>query len=362
MRKSSGNTISEMPVVLIILSLMAVFPLIDFISLTIGAITTAMFVHQAATAAAVQETFQGALSAIDRESQQFAYSGFARLNKQVAVGGFNGTGVDLRITATDFRSNDIKVYPANTSLPTPPDPLSHVYEYSCTGTYQMGPFVSLASLPFIGDVPGLGKPFVFSYTAHRAIEHTKGLEGAPQQLVGFTPNADGSVGNLGPSNSTTPGTDPMNGDWNFPNIYQLIAAAGQTVVSSNILQVPADKADWTDTGLTVGPNQMLWMDSQATGLWGNAVTGSSGWDKDLDANGSTGEQTAAGGDSALPGQGRFLMAGRLGSNTAFVVGKSLQNYALNQTGPLLLNCNDDSMWRSQDSGIQTVRVIITTKI
>ncbi len=211
-RSRRGTSMAELPPSMFIF-FFALFPLIDMIGLCTGAVTSYLITTQCAVAAAGSINFDAALAASITNSNNLKDSGLGKFAKLAPVGGASGSGVDLYITGTKTADNSLVVYGPNTHA-TPPVVLdgSIVYEYEAIGTYDVGPFLSLAGCPWLGDVPGLGKPMRLRFSATRNVEHPEGIigEGAIAYMgSGSNPGqTDHSAGTLSTPAGTTPNPNP----------------------------------------------------------------------------------------------------------------------------------------------------------
>lgn len=180
-KRASGRTqtgkalTAEFAVALTVFILIITFPLINLIGFGMAAGTQYILTVQCASDAGASTSFNDALSAMDREAINFAASGFGKFAGLHPVGGHNGTGTDLYLIETNLTGNSVLSFGPNTGGPTSIDPNNNVYEYQVRSTFDVGPFLSMSSVPFIGDVPGIGKPARLSFAAHRNCEFTEGL-------------------------------------------------------------------------------------------------------------------------------------------------------------------------------------------
>jgi hypothetical protein len=241
---------------------------------------------------------------------------------------------------------------------------TYVYECSVKVTCQFQPFVNLAGVPFIGSVPGIGKPYRLEFRASRAAEFPDGLEG-----TGGTMGNTGSVSTFDttPSPNTIPASElgSSGSGWNYPNIYAMIAAAGQTVVTSEVIAVPANLPvppqplanEWTSTSVTVAPGQKCWIDLRADGLWTTSIV-----QPFTNANGTNSYSFSipSGNPPDINAQPASLI-GKVGNSAPFVVGTDLLNYAPGATGPVSLIMDDYAGWAgyTDNIGYQFVRIIVT---
>jgi hypothetical protein len=156
--------------------------------------------------------------------------------------------------------------------------------------------------------------------------------------------------------------------WNYPNIYTLIASAGESVVSNEVVEVDAmqpipPKAIidcYTPTGVTLQSGQNFWIDSRADGMW-HFDSGGTAYNANGDPNspGGTGPPNVV---EPLPSAPGDALIGMIGNNTPFVVGVDMLNHASNgQNGSFGLIINDDNFDTgfTDNVGMQTVRVIVT---
>jgi hypothetical protein len=369
-RTATGSSLTELPLALSILFFFVLFPMIDMVGLATGAATAYLLAHETASTASQQRRYMDALTDIQSIADAFKQSGLGRFAKMVPVGGYGGCGVDLYIDASNYRTAVLKRFGPNAPVPPPIDLTSFVYECTAQVTFEIGPAIDLSFLPVLGSVPGLGKPAVLTYWASRAAEHPIGLEQTSQQG-----NSGGTVPvfNQTPSEPSFAGANQS--DWNFPSIYDQIQAAGQTVVSENVITVQANygpligpkTGGWVNSGITVQSGQKVWLDSQAVGTWGclrlpgnpaldakgmqpPLLNGKGNYDLDLSAFMLIGY---VGNPPIQPYNGQGL--GRHGDSRFIPSGDLLLNYPINYSGQIYLGCNDN---QASDWGSQTVRVII----
>jgi hypothetical protein len=248
-----------------------------------------------------------------------------------------------------------------------------MYELSVKSVYSASPLVNLAVVPVLGDIPGLGKPMEFVFTANRPVEHPGGWQSTPS-----VSSTGGGVVPF-PRVASNPGSStPSNITWRTPNIFSLIQASGQTVLNVNVLIVQANygpvlgaqSGGWVPTGITVQPGQKVWLDTQAVGMWGNPVLGgnidtANGSVADVNDNTNIDYTLAnmmligyTGNPPILP---YGHQTGAISGDPHFIPsGNTLLNYPINYTGPISLACNDNqAVPGNPNSGAQMVRVIVT---
>lgn len=367
-RHQNGSLLAELPPVLFFLMFLVLLPILDLLSVGTGMATVVLSTNQAASRAASQPTYSSALSAMADEGMRNVNSVFGQFAKLQPVSGFASSGDNLFVVATNFRQGGSTTFGPNTAVPPPVDTASNIYEYSVTSTYNAGPLVNLHFLPYIGDVPGIGKPMCLTFTATRAVEHTDGLDDGAVASSGSSGGGGGGGGGAVSKFNRTlvnsyggaqSGQDSSG--WYWPYIYKNIEAAGQTVVMSTVIIVPATST-WVPSSVNAQPNQTLWIDTKALGLWDAggtfpltdaAGTGLTGWyeqtggvDPGYNMNELMGLQypTVPTTDSYFPGH-------------EFGVGDALLNYPLNQSGQLSFMINDGAL--SDNTGQQMVKIIVT---
>jgi hypothetical protein len=263
-------------------------------------------------------------------SNQFGTSGFARFLNLQPAGGYENCGIDLYVRADNYRNGPSQDFGPNTPPLAPPDPQTYVYEYSTRASYLVSPWISMGGVPFFAKVPGLGKPVILTFNAARAIENTDGLGPVSATATGAGFAQPPSIINQ-PISSIVP--EPAVGSaWNYPQIYQLIEANGQTVVETNVFQVYCDNYIYTDSGVSVTAGEQVWLDTTANGQW-DVWPGCPYGDLTCTADGN-------------PGQGfveqfpSSSMLGRFGNSPPFFVGSKQWNMAPNGSGPLYMGALD----------------------
>ncbi|HEY9787280.1 MAG TPA: hypothetical protein V6D17_17955 [Candidatus Obscuribacterales bacterium] len=364
-RNRTGH-LGEFPLALFVLLFFVSFPAVNLLGLATGAATMYLLAHTSATRAAAQEQYENALSGVKEEAESFLKTGFASFSRLKPCGGFEMCGCDLFVTATNYRTQEVLTFGPNTPVPPPVDASNFIYEYSCRTTCEVGPTVNLSNLPFIGAIPGIGKPVELTCVAHRAVEHPKGLG---ESEAASTSGADKYF----QSRVTAPGQEPQDetqvvaSGWNYPNLYQMIEAAGQVVVASTVLQVPANKGSLTDTTLTVAPGQRLWFDFKADGQWSFEPG------RFTDADGSYGlygnRGTSVQWNSSFPA-GDFTQGSLVGHiitpgeayaspGSFFFVGKDKRDYEPKTSGSVALMMNDSFNSFHDNEGVLTVRIVVT---
>lgn len=356
-RKRARANTNEFVLCLSVFFLLIVVPLIDLLGLASGLATLCLLTHQAVSKASVQNRHSKALSALESEADAITDSGFGRFARLVPIEGYRNCGVDLFVTATNCKDQSTQTSNANQLLSGLIDPSTYVYEYTARSVFDVGPIVSLKAIPMLDQVPGLGRPATVSFSANRVIEHLdaispeRGRKAGRGSKLSLNPDSQSGNGNGGVSNV---------GGWNYPNLYQMIADAGQTVVDEDVLQVFANNPNWTVTDLNVQPGDKIWIDYRADGLW----TRTDGTITDYSVPFFNADGDAKYRPHDFPAAS---MVGRMGNGEAFFLGSRQWNFAPPQYGnlQLIFNCGHLPLGSTANAanytdnrGSMTVRVVI----
>lgn len=215
------------------------FPLVNLIAFGCGASTCYLIAFQTASTASLQKTFMTACNEMVKTARNLETSSLGKFAKLKPVGGLQGCGVDMYVEACDYsNANALTTYGPNAEISSPVDPSTKIYEVRTRVTYDVGPFMNLAGVPFIGQIPMIGTPGRLSFQANRALEHPEGFEGSLNfgssntLLSGLgTPAYNSS--NSAVSQGTLPKGIMSNAvaSWNYP----------QKVNYIGIFKVPADQ-------------------------------------------------------------------------------------------------------------------------
>ena len=317
------------------------FVIIDLIGLSCGAVTVQMIARQAATRVASATGFSDGLANMKQESQNLANSGCGQFARLQAVGGLTGSGVDLYFKVTNIYSGKVSTYGPNQSLPPPVDTQANVYECSVKAIYNVGPLLNLSVIPFVGDVPGLGKPATLTSEWDRAVEKPEAFAGAmvvlpslgkfrsigiDGKLVGG--NGGGGLGNMG--------------GWDYPLKAKFTPEPGQRILAQQQITVDSQYPYWTDTGIDVQDRKRVSFNIFGQGTW--KVGGVK-----INADGIPGVK--------INGMPKGCLKGKIGAGQEFVVGQDLINYNSADLGRLQMMINDDDY--GNNNGVLGVTVILT---
>lgn len=362
-RQHGASGLNEFALVFLVL-MMIVFPLINLCGLACGYATLALATFRGVTRAAAAPNYEASLDGMEEDVSQIATTGLGRFVKLKAAGGFRACGSDLYTVSTSIYNNSSTSFGPNVPPPPPINSTDHVYEFQCRTVFDVGPIVSMASVPLVSSVPGLGKPARLTCAWNASVEHPLGLTKLPLSVL----SGGASALKLGVVGLETPGTlteAGVDSGWNYPNIYQLIHQAGQEVVSEDVLQVFANNGDWTNTNVDILPGQKVWIDLRADGVWNNHPN-TQMYDAD-------GQAIEAGRPFPFPAGALVGNIGRTPlppasdltrsdpGGTPFLVGKYKLNLAPPGTGRLYLIQNDSLEPRDhrKNEGVQNVRIIVT---
>jgi hypothetical protein len=149
--------------------------LINLVALAAGAATAMLETNEAVCSAAVQEGHKNSLDAMYSTCEKFFTMRFAKSTGLTAYNGYAACGMDLYIQITPPCSNPFRQAIPNTPLSSPVDLVDNVYEFVGVNHVSIKPLISLANIPILSGIPGLGKPAFFELTATRMVEHPRGL-------------------------------------------------------------------------------------------------------------------------------------------------------------------------------------------
>lgn len=198
-RSNSGiATLAEFAMTLFVFFLITLFPLINLMGVATGSMTVMLLARQTASRAAISANYDDACDNVEREAMMFVNSGFGKFAKMKPQGGSNGCGTDVYVNRTEILTGQTKTCGPNKRCPGPIECDKYIYEYSTHSKYSIGPFISLAAVPCLSDVPGVGKPVLIQMHYSMAVENPQGLSGN-----GTWSNGTGSGGTT--PGGTTPG-------------------------------------------------------------------------------------------------------------------------------------------------------------
>lgn len=224
---------AEFAVCLLVFLLVTAFPMLDLLGLAAGFATAAFAATQSAHKASMATNYPDAVESALDAAYSVAGGCFGTFAALVPNGGLSNSGVDLYVYATDINSGTVKVFGPNSAVTDKVDPAANIYEYCAKVNYLCGPMINMSSVPFVKDVPGLGKPFELTYSAFRATEYSDGLNGigtaapllggkgpftisyTPQTATATTGSVASSTGTSGSPSSSGSGSSGEGG-WGPP--------------------------------------------------------------------------------------------------------------------------------------------------
>lgn len=353
LRAHRGSYLLEFgPSLLVVILVM--FPLIDLMGLLCGAAGVQFLAYRACCAASVQQRFQDSLSSMQAQSADICNSGLGTFSRLKPVAGYGNSGSDLLLMVTDIFTSQVTTAPPNCQPSGPVDTTTNIYECAVVSTCEVGPVINLAGIPFVRDVPALGRPATIKARWVRAWEHPHAsLTGGQGTFSGGTSAI--KLSDVNGLNNPGSLTNLIGSGWNYPNIYAIIASAGQTPTQEEVLEVHAKNGAWTNTTISLQPGDKLWVDLEAKGTWSMSTCWTNYKLNHMfyDADGYSGL-----------GQDQFgntygAIVGRIGSSgTPFTVGKKMWNALPPGSGNLQLIANDIQGQHFDNRGSMIVRIIV----
>lgn len=195
-RKSSGSAIAEFAPALFIFLIIFLIPCINLVLYASAVATIQHISEEASRAAAVSSTQTEAISFVGGKATKLltgagtggpGLQAYANLTPQGGVFS-NGTptGCKLEVLVrsnTDTTGNvtpiDISSGFQNLGANSPSvnnNAANNHYEYRVTGTFIVNPFLNMAGIPFVGQIPAIGAPTTVSYASTAQIENVSGLD------------------------------------------------------------------------------------------------------------------------------------------------------------------------------------------
>jgi hypothetical protein len=195
-RRPSGTAIAEFGPALFIFLILFMIPCVNLVLYASAVATINHVAEEASRAAAVSSTqteaIQFVASKADRllhgDGQGPGLAAYANLTPQGGVLGTTGkpTGCKLEVLvrantdtsgvakAIDISNGFVQLGSDSPSFGA--NSANDHYEYRVTGTYVVNPFLNMAGIPLIGQVPAVGAPTTVSYASTAQIENVKGLD------------------------------------------------------------------------------------------------------------------------------------------------------------------------------------------
>lgn len=170
-----GSSLAEFGPACFVFFLVILFPLINLIAFATGAATVALLTTQCAATASQGPKYQTMLGDMEQLALRIAASGFGQFAKLKPVAGYKGTGTDLYVVVTDVQNGTPYYFGPNTGFNNLVDPSVALFEVECRSKFDVGPFLNMAGMPFIGSIPIVGKPARLTWNCSRVVEHLESL-------------------------------------------------------------------------------------------------------------------------------------------------------------------------------------------
>ncbi|CAN5609164.1 hypothetical protein BH11CYA1_BH11CYA1_40010 [soil metagenome] len=174
-RSKYGSGLAEFIPALFVFLFIIALPLINLLTFAMGFANVGLLGTQCAVDAANASSYPDALAKVQSRATSITTSGMGRFAKMVPIGGYNGCGVNVFITETDINTKTVVEYGPNVKMTAAYDPSNKIYEYTIKTSFNIGPFMSLGAVPFVGGIPMIGVPTPVSTAAHRAVEHSEAI-------------------------------------------------------------------------------------------------------------------------------------------------------------------------------------------
>lgn len=196
---------AEFAPVLFVFFLFVLFPLINLVGFAAGNATVQFATRHAATACATSVTYSGALSTMQQEINRVVNSGFGKFAKLKANGGYQNCGADLYLVVTNINTNAVTRHGPNTPPPNAVQNSSELYEYRVVTRFDIAPWLNMSGIPFIGNVPIVGKTVTMTATCDRNAEHPEGFAASPPSNPPNLTASGPPITTSGPPNLTASG-------------------------------------------------------------------------------------------------------------------------------------------------------------
>ena len=190
---------AEFCTTLFVFMFFCVYPMINLLAFGFCSGSASLIGSQIASRAAVSDSFDKALAVMYDEANTLNKSNIAKFSNLTPTGGYKNCGFDLYTVVTNLGPGGaVSVYGPSSSAPTPFDPAANTYEFMVRANYQYRPFCNLASVPFIGSVPGIGANVNINNSSYRSVE-------SPISTLATNLPVVLSAGGDGPTTPTLPG-------------------------------------------------------------------------------------------------------------------------------------------------------------
>lgn len=192
-RSKRGSSLAEFGPAMWIFFVMILFPLFNLVQFACSVATVALIARQAAQACASSPDYSDGLTAARNTATTIATSGFGKFG---CLKPANQYGISVYIDQTNVASKQQTVFGPDTPMTTAVDSTNNIYEIETRCLYDVGPMLPMQNVPYIGDIPLIGKAYRLGFSSERAAEFPDGLS---------------TQGNATGSGSTTGGTGGTGG-------------------------------------------------------------------------------------------------------------------------------------------------------
>ncbi len=183
--RRTGSSLAEFGPALCIFFIFILIPLLDLLSFVSGVGTAMLVANWSARQAGPCNTFTEAQASIlQTENSLVNFRKFA-LMKPTAPGATSGLSVRVLVTPVvggagesfDSPGAIPNTPPTDQTVPNVPakNTMNCVYQYVVTSAYDVSPLFNFGGMPFLQDVPALGKPVPVVFTSTASVEHPEGL-------------------------------------------------------------------------------------------------------------------------------------------------------------------------------------------
>jgi hypothetical protein len=172
LRPKRGSSLAEFGPAMWLFFLFIVFPLFNLVQFACGVATVALIARQAAQACASSPSFNDGLTAARTTATNMATSGFGKFGCLKPV---NQYGISVYIDQTNLATNQQTVFGPDQPMTSAVDSTNNIYEIETRCLYDVGPMLPMQNVPFIGDIPLIGKAYRLGFSSERAAEFPDGL-------------------------------------------------------------------------------------------------------------------------------------------------------------------------------------------
>lgn len=175
-RKRGATNLAEFAPALFVLFFVGL-PLVDLIGFGTGVATCWFAAFNVASQTSKAPNFNAGMSEMVATTNSIIGSAFGKFAKVQPVGGYSNSGMNVYIEQTNPSGGATTVVGPNSQLSPPVDTNKFIYQLDVIGTYDIHPWLPLGSMPYINQVPILGKPARIQVTADRNLEMAVGWIG-----------------------------------------------------------------------------------------------------------------------------------------------------------------------------------------